>query len=791
MSVKQLKSRPTPKKRPQSGTDARGTRDARREYEAKLNAVSRSMATIEFTTDGIILDVNEIFLQVMGYSRAEVVGQQHKMFVDPAYGNSSEYRDFWASLRSGAAQTAEFRRLAKGGKEVFLQASYSPIIDSHGTPYKIVKYALDVTAQKRASLNAQGQMQAISRSMATIEFALDGTILEANDNFLAAMGYQRGEVVGRHHRMFVDPSYAESAEYREFWQNLGRGQAQTAEFRRIGKGGREVFIQASYNPILDAQGKAWKVVKYATDLTEQKRLAAASELERTRMLAESLRAKSALDGSTINVMIVDDKFDIVYLNESMRQLMTTHEHALARDIPQFRVDALIGNSFDRFHRDPRHQRQLLADLRENHKVRLNIGGRIIDQVIVAARSAADTIIGYSVEWVDQTDLISAQADVEKLLKAAIDGDLTQRLEVSHYHGFVRQISEGMNRLLDSVSDSFRHVKVAVEQIGQAGNELRTTSQMMSSSSVQLNRAAEESSTSLAKASEMVRANAENAAMANQLVTQTSSAAQDGQARMHDMSGAMSEINASAQQIAKIIKVIDEIAFQTNLLALNAAVEAARAGRHGKGFAVVAQEVRNLAERSAKAAKETAQLIEDSVAKVGQGVRIANDTRGALEVIIGNVAKVVDLAGEIATASDEQSRTLESVSESMGQVTESAQAGSQQSNEVAAAAEEMGRQMEVLKQRIDAYKLANVSRSMALPAGVTPELLEQITALLIAQGMMSGGSPRGAAPVHNDNGHGHAAAPAAPRLAATGTSGQAGDPRAVLPLDRDERGFHGF
>jgi hypothetical protein len=157
--------------------------------------------------------------------------------------------------------------------------------------------------------------------------------------------------------------------------------------------------------------------------------------------------------------------------------------------------------------------------------------------------------------------------------------------------------------------------------------------------VQLNRAAEESSTSLAKAAEMVRANAENAAMANQLVTQTSSAAQDGQARMHDMSGAMSEINASAQQIAKIIKVIDEIAFQTNLLALNAAVEAARAGRHGKGFAVVAQEVRNLAERSAKAAKETAQLIEDSVAKVGQGVRIASDTRGALEVIIGNVAKV--------------------------------------------------------------------------------------------------------------------------------------------------------
>jgi methyl-accepting chemotaxis protein len=282
---------------------------------------------------------------------------------------------------------------------------------------------------------------------------------------------------------------------------------------------------------------------------------------------------------------------------------------------------------------------------------------------------------------------------------------------------------------------------------------------------------------------MVRSNAENAAMANQLVTQTSVAARDGQGRMQDMSSAMAEINGSAQQIAKIIKVIDEIAFQTNLLALNAAVEAARAGRHGKGFAVVAQEVRNLAERSAKAAKETAQLIEDSVAKVGQGVKIAGETRGALQEIITNVAKVVDLAGEIATASGEQSRTLGSVSESMGQVTENAQAGSQQSNEVASAAEEMGRQMEVLKQRMNAYKLANHSKA-ELPPGISPELLEQVAALLMARGMLPAGAMG-----HNDNGreprratNGHA--PVA--HAATGT-----DPRAILPLDRDERGYRGF
>lgn len=166
-----------------TAASTRGKRDMQREYEAKLDAISRSMATIEFAMDGTILDVNDNFLSVMGYTRNEVVGQQHKMFVDPAYATSSEYRDFWTSLRAGMPQTAEFRRVGKGGKEVFIQASYSPIVDADDKPYKVVKYALDITAQKVANLNFQGQMQAISRSMATIEFALDGTILEANENF--------------------------------------------------------------------------------------------------------------------------------------------------------------------------------------------------------------------------------------------------------------------------------------------------------------------------------------------------------------------------------------------------------------------------------------------------------------------------------------------------------------------------------------------------------------------------------------------------------------------------------
>jgi len=372
----------------------------------------------------------------------------------------------------------------------------------------------------------------------------------------------------------------------------------------------------------------------------------------------------------------------------------------------------------------------------------------------------------------------AQAEVERVLGAAVDGNLTNRIESEKYTGFLRGIGEGMNTLLDAMNESFRQVRSAVEQIGQAATQLRATSQMMSSSSVELNNAAVESSNSLTRAADMSRSNADNAAMANQLVSQTSKGAQGGQSRMEEMMQSMSGINSSAQQIAKIIKVIDEIAFQTNLLALNAAVEAARAGRHGKGFAVVAQEVRNLAERSAKAAKETAVLIEDSVSKVGDGVKIADATRESLKEIVGNVGKVVDLAGEIATASGEQSQTIKLVTDSVRKVTEGAQAGSQQSTEVAAAAEEMGRQMEILRQHVDKYKLTPAVQSSThagLPAGLPADVLDQVMRLINAQPNAAAfARPQAPAP-----------APAPARPASNGAA------RSVLPLDHDERGFKGF
>jgi len=236
---------------------------------AMLDAVSRSQAVIEFTPDGTILNANANFLGAMGYTLEEIKGRHHSMFVEPAYRDSAEYRAFWDRLRRGEFSATEFKRIAKGGREIWIQASYNPVLDAQGRVCKVVKFATDTTEQKLQYADLRGQIEAIGKSQAVIAFELDGTIISANANFLQAVGYTLDEIRGRHHSMFVDAATKSSAEYADFWRRLGRGEYQAAQYKRVGKGGREVWIQASYNPILDMNGKPFKVVKYATDITGQ------------------------------------------------------------------------------------------------------------------------------------------------------------------------------------------------------------------------------------------------------------------------------------------------------------------------------------------------------------------------------------------------------------------------------------------------------------------------------------------------------------------------------------------
>ncbi|MBH5370843.1 methyl-accepting chemotaxis protein [Bradyrhizobium glycinis] len=257
---------------------------------SKIAAISRAQAVIEFKLDGTVVTANENFCKALGYSLDEIKGKHHSLFVADADRNGSAYREFWAALNRGEYQAGEFKRIGKGGREVWILASYNPLLDEKGKPYGVVKFATDVTAEKLKNADLAGQIEAIDKAQAVIEFNMDGTIITANANFLGALGYSLAEIKGRHHSMFVEPSERDGARYREFWAALNRGQYQAAEYKRIGKGGKEVYIQASYNPILDLNGKPFKVVKYATDVTKQVLVRMGNE--RVRGMMESVAAGS-------------------------------------------------------------------------------------------------------------------------------------------------------------------------------------------------------------------------------------------------------------------------------------------------------------------------------------------------------------------------------------------------------------------------------------------------------------------------------------------------------------------
>ena len=246
-------------------------KSAHTETLAMIAALNRVQAVIEFELDGTIITANDNFLSVMGYTLEEIKGKHHSMFAAPGYAATPEYAAFWDGLRRGEYNSAQFKRIAKGGREVWIEASYNPILDREGKPFKVVKFATDITQSKLRNIDFEGQLTAIGKSQAVIEFTPEGEILTANENFLNALGYTLAEIKGKQHAMFVESDYARSPEYTAFWEALDRGEYQAAEYKRIGKGGREVWIQASYNPIVDEAGRTIKVVKYATDVTAKKR----------------------------------------------------------------------------------------------------------------------------------------------------------------------------------------------------------------------------------------------------------------------------------------------------------------------------------------------------------------------------------------------------------------------------------------------------------------------------------------------------------------------------------------
>ncbi|QNK00765.1 methyl-accepting chemotaxis protein [Dyella telluris] len=296
------------------------------ELRAVNEALNRVQAVIEFDLKGKILTANGNFLHALGYTLEEIRGQHHRMFCEPSYAASAEYKKFWENLGKGVLDRGEYKRIGGDGREVWINASYNPVFDENGKPYKVVKFATDVTASRQERAEHEGKIHAIDKAQATIEFDLAGHVLTANDNFLGAVGYALDEIQGHHHRMFCEEGYAASPAYAEFWAKLNRGEFDAGRYKRFGKGGRVIWIQASYNPIYDGNGRLCKVVKFATDVTAQVELEesvkrrAADDQRKVEELLKVVRR--AAEGDLTGEVRVEGSDPIDQLADGIGQMMS-------------------------------------------------------------------------------------------------------------------------------------------------------------------------------------------------------------------------------------------------------------------------------------------------------------------------------------------------------------------------------------------------------------------------------------------------------------------------------------
>jgi methyl-accepting chemotaxis protein len=450
----------------------------------------------------------------------------------------------------------------------------------------------------------------------------------------------------------------------------------------------------------------------------QQELSDRAEAERTA-LAASARIQTALDRVAVGVMLADTDGKIVYSNDFAAAIFRTRAAQIRSQLPQFDPDRIVGQSFDLFHRSAAHQRNMLAGLTGNHTTDVEIGGVTLRISANPVLSRDGQRLGTVVQWQDRTQEVSAENEIKSTVASAVAGDLTVRIPEAGKEGFFKALAGGMNGLIANMAG-------AVRQMGEAAAEVRSGADEISRGNLNLSQRTEEQASSLEQTAasmeqmtSTVKNNADNAAQANQLSAAAREQAERGGKVVGSAVLAMSEINAASKKIADIIGVIDEIAFQTNLLALNAAVEAARAGEQGRGFAVVASEVRNLASRSAAAAKEIKSLIQDSVGKVTEGSRLVDESGQVLAEIVTGVKKVTDVVAEIAASSREQASGIDQVNKAVTSMDATTQQNAALVEQASAAAQALNEQSIRLTQLIEHYRVGDEPSTSAASKVPTP------------------------------------------------------------------------
>ncbi len=541
--------------------------DAIEEMNARIDIMNTTSIVSEADLKGDIIAANDKYMEISKYSRDELMGHPHSITRHPDMPKET-FKTMWQTIGRGEIFRGIIKNRAKDGTPYYVDAVIKPIMGLNGKPRKYLGVRYDLTQHEIARQNMKGLVEAIDKSYATIEFDLTGTIQTANSLFLQTMGYSLEELKGKHHSMFVALSDRGTSEYRSFWEKLGRGEYEAGQYKRITKSGKEVWLQASYNPVMDDIGRPFKVIQLAIDITGQKH----AQVEVEKLI------KAATAGQ---------------LSERIE------------------TGSFSGTS-----------RELTESV-----------NRLLDAVASPLREA------------------------QTVLAALAKKDLTHSMSGS-YQGEFEQMKANVNGALHNLSETMTTVRAAVEAVSSGADRITQGNEDLSHRTSEQAASLEETSASMEEMTATVKQNADNAKQADQLAITARETADKGRAVTQQAVDSMEEINKSSKKIADIITVIDEIAFQTNLLALNAAVEAARAGEHGRGFAVVAAEVRNLAQRSASAAKEIKELINESIQRVTDGSALVNQSGKTLEDIVNSVKRVTDIIAEISAASQEQASGID-------------------------------------------------------------------------------------------------------------------------------------
>jgi len=607
-----------------------------------------------------------------------------------------------------------------------------------------------------SKMDYEGQINAMAKVQGVIECTPGGEIISANEIFLKLMGYSLDEVKGKNYSMFVDAETRGSASFASFWPALARGESRQGDYRKQTRDGREVWVQGVYNPIFDATGKPFKIVGYLSDITKQRQEA---------LLNAAFRG--ALNQLDANVMVADNNLKVIFVNPAAAQMLARAQDALRKDLPGFDANALLGTSLELMTREPAVLRGAVEHLTDPVSRQEVIGGRTMKTVMSAMKDETGRRLGTVIEWFDRTQEVATESELQEVIGAVTAGNLENRISLEGKRNFFLTLSSGINELVDAIGSVVEEVQVLVaaanqgnltkrietagkpgllvkigsgindltenmaalvSQVKSAASEVSRGADEISQGNANLSQRTEEQASSLEEtASSMeemtstVKQNADNAGQASQLAVAARDQAEKGGAVVAKAVKAMSDINDASKKIADIIGVIDEIAFQTNLLALNAAVEAARAGEQGRGFAVVASEVRNLAGRSATAAKEIKALIQDSVRKVDEGSTLVTQSGATLEQIVSAVKKVTDIVAEIAAASNEQSAGIEQVNKAVMQLDELTQQNAALVEEASAASQAMAEQARGLNDSMHRYR---VNGSSDAPLAARPATAAQ-------------------------------------------------------------------